>query len=104
MYNFNSSISSFIFQVQFNIDVHANRILKPPTLGLWMLYDTRPAVLVQETTPKAIRYVVDFSEVESLWHVMNLVVKPVSCLKKDHHAVAMMVIPWSNEKVFSFIK
>lgn len=89
--------------VQFHIDVHANRVLKPPSMGIWLLYDKRPVVLVAETAPKALRYVVDFSEIESLWHVLHLVVKPVACSKKEHHAVAMLVVPWSNEKSFSFI-
>lgn len=89
--------------VQFHIDVHANRVLKPPAMGPWLLYDTRPVVLVEETAPKALRYIVDFAEVESLWHVLNLVVKPVSCLKKEHHAVAMLLVPWSNEKSYSYI-
>ncbi|XP_034242534.1 GPI inositol-deacylase [Thrips palmi] len=89
--------------VQIHVDVHNPRILKPPAVGLWMLFDTRPVVLVQETAQKALFYTVDFSEIESLWHVLNLVVKPVSCSKEEHHAVAMLSIPWSNEKLFSFI-
>lgn len=89
--------------IQLHVDIHANRVLKPPPLGIWMLYDTRPVVLVEETSPKALRYVVDFSEVESLWHVMYLNVKPLSCQNKEHNAVSMLVIPWSNEKVFNVI-
>lgn len=80
------------------------RILKPPALGPWLLYDTRHFTLEKQTFPKALRYVIDFSEVESLWHVFNLWVKPITCEDKEHQGVVALVIPWSNEKIYNIIK
>lgn len=64
---------------------------------------TRPTTIIEATAPKAIYYKLNLPDLTHIIQAYKLQVNAYDCSDETyHHAVATLVVPWSNEDTHAY--
>ncbi|XP_037028365.1 GPI inositol-deacylase [Bradysia coprophila] len=80
--------------LQLNVDVHGegDREIEV-TMPKWYSFSNK--ILLSDTLVGSIAYTIKVTGLEEAYQSLELEVKPRTCSKKQHHAVAKLCVPWT---------
>lgn len=85
-----------------NFDLH-NPIDRTVTAELPGWYSLTRKVILKETFPEALRYVIELPGFTHIAQTYLLYLEPISCTTTSHQATVTAVLPWAHHDVHTFI-